>query len=615
MDNVSIFTAISAAEIEPRLGEWADLVRSIPLPVSFSPDWLFSWLAAYGDDSIEVDVSFVYHRRRLVAVLPLMVRKEGEHKTLKLLSDSCSDFLGFPFVPGAADLLTASLEEALRRIAYTRFDFGCLHQGSDSLLVLVDALSNCGVVPVIRIADRSLSATLDDEYRTQFESALRRRRWRRKLVGMDELGSVHFEVLTDITDDVLVEIRALHVAKWAANKILPQFSDDRRIDFIRTLASRFRGTGQITLLTLRRGGQMIAYRLGFTQRTSYYDWNTSFEHQLGTHGPGTALLLRTIQHLIDSGYSKLEFMNGNEKYKQAWATRTSNVYRIMGEPVPRQADQFEAKDTLKLSRMSAMSCLILDIDGVVGRGGTALPKSVLGIQRLQAIGIRFGFLTNASAVSVEKVRAFLAEQGIWTTDAEVMTSTVAIEAYLREAGITKCMVIGGEPELPRVLTAAGIEISQLADVEAVVVGFAKELRYEQICAACDAIAKGAAFVCADTDQLYAAAGGNMPGSAWISAAITAACGRAPVVVGKPGEFALLLLLKCMGVAANDCMLVGDNLQSDIVAGRNAGLLTCLHLGGVTTLEEVVAARTSQRPDFIVESFDDITEAYGAYPQK
>jgi len=605
-----IITTKSYDELLQYSQNWQALYDSLELPISYSPEWLFAWLNSYNDRNLEIDVSFVYLDDKFLAVIPFMIRIEGKKRTLKFLSDSCSDYLGIPHDNEIRDDLSEIISQQFQRLNFTHFTFSSLHEDDNSLLILISSLSSRGLKMEVGAIDKSLSISINESYSATFASTIAHRRFKRQLKDINELGEIALKVIQKPDDKLLNDIFQIHEAKWSANRVFPQFTDERRKKFIRIIANVFAERNQFVVFGLYAGEKLIAYRIGFIHNSTYYDWNTSFDITLEKYAPGTVLLIRAIQYMQSNNILRFEFMNGNENYKYMWATGTMNVFKIEGENIKNFDKIIVPTATPKLKSIKDKKCLILDMHGIIYKGGSPIISTVTGIQKLQAIGIKIGILTNVSAISVSDINKMFMSCGLHIDENYIMTSAIAIKNYLIENKIKSCILIGGEPELPSLLHTNNITIVKNSHMaEAVLVGFSKHFTYDQLVTAHEAISQGAAFICSDADMLYASDGKNLPGTGWITAAISSVCNKAPLIIGKPNVYSLQLLIDRMKVKPSDTVFVGDSMESDINIGKKLSVTTCLHLGGVNQLHEVQMLQTFQRPDFIINSFDEITEVF------
>ena len=157
--------------------------------------------------------------------------------------------------------------------------------------------------------------------------------------------------------------------------------------------------------------------------------------------------------------------------------------------------------------------------------------------------------------------------------------------------------------LCRELTEAGLRVIQYAvgaEVDYVVVGWDRGLTYDKLAQAHRAIVRGGAeFIATNRDVTYPDAGGQtLPGGGSIVAALVASTGREPRTIGKPEPFTLQWILDRSGATPDECLVIGDRLDTDIALGRRVGTWTALVLTGVTNEADAEAAPECMRPHFV-----------------
>jgi phosphoglycolate/pyridoxal phosphate phosphatase family enzyme len=254
--------------------------------------------------------------------------------------------------------------------------------------------------------------------------------------------------------------------------------------------------------------------------------------------------------------------------------------------------------------------IIFDLDGVVYRGETALPGAVATLNRLTADGHSLFYLTNNATRSRDDYAGKLRRLGIPCDPAQVMTSAYATALYLDGEGAAgRSAFVVGECGLVGDLEAVGIRVLPTESEERadyVVVGLDKGFSYPKLARAYREIVAGAAFIATNRDPTYPLEEGvEIPGGGSIVAAIACATGRTPLTIGKPEPFALERILALSGAKPSAAIMVGDRLDTDIRVGRRVGLTTVLTLTGVTSREEAYAASAEERPDFIIESLEEL----------
>ncbi len=220
---------------------------------------------------------------------------------------------------------------------------------------------------------------------------------------------------------------------------------------------------------------------------------------------------------------------------------------------------------------------IFDLDGTLYRGDEPIPGAVKAVQEIRNRGIQARFLTNNSALSREAISAKLNRLGFACNPDECEGTGPAAAEVCVSRGISRAMVIG-EPGLHEVFSEAGIQPGD----EAVVVGICRDFHYRHIHDALQCFLKGAAFIATNRDGTYPREGGRLePGAGCMVAALEAAAGREPVVIGKPEPFLVTKLMEQAGVSPHETLMIGDRFETDIVAAQRAGCLSWMVLTGVT----------------------------------
>jgi 4-nitrophenyl phosphatase len=252
---------------------------------------------------------------------------------------------------------------------------------------------------------------------------------------------------------------------------------------------------------------------------------------------------------------------------------------------------------------------VLDMDGVLYRGDTMIPEVPAFLDALDRAGIAWSMATNNSTNTPQQYADKLARMGIQAGPDRVVTSGVATQTYLkgRFPEATTVYVVG-MAALEEAIFGDGYFLPAGRDAEVVVSGAHFELRYEYLKIACLAIRDGAAYVATNADKTFPSEEGLIPGSGAIVAALTAATGVDPVVVGKPNPEQIASCMRIMGTGPRETLMIGDRLDTDILAGQRAGTPTLLVLTGVSTRQEV--AESGITPDIIVDTLGPLTRLIG-----
>lgn len=250
--------------------------------------------------------------------------------------------------------------------------------------------------------------------------------------------------------------------------------------------------------------------------------------------------------------------------------------------------------------MKNYQAYLIDLDGTVYAGSKRYPKARAFVERLQAAHVPFKFVTNNTTKLPVDVVANLADNhDIHVTPDNVYTAGLATADFLdKRAGATgkRTVYVVGEIGLKQALTAKGFTVDE-DHPEYVVVGLDSDVTYEKFAKAILAIRSGSIFIGTNSDSNIPKARGLMPGAGALVDLVRYATQTEPIFVGKPEPIILQNSLALMGIAPDQALMVGDNYQTDILAGIHAGVDTLLTYTGVSTPEQV--AQQAIQPTYTV----------------
>jgi 4-nitrophenyl phosphatase len=268
-----------------------------------------------------------------------------------------------------------------------------------------------------------------------------------------------------------------------------------------------------------------------------------------------------------------------------------------------------------LRRLREAKAWIFDMDGVLYRGSEVLPgvKELLDALALRERPVMLA--TNNSMSTPEAYERKLAAMGLDIPASAVITSALATRDYLvrtlpEGAGI---YVIGMPALREQLFTGTSFHPVQYGEEQpaAVVIGLDLDFTYAKLKAAHEAIQRGALFIATNADSTLPMEAGLVPGAGSIVAALAAASGQNPIVIGKPETPMLETAMRQMGSQPEETVMLGDRLDTDILAGERAGMQTVLVLTGVSTREDLATAEAL--PDVVVSDLPSLVEAITAEP--
>jgi len=249
-----------------------------------------------------------------------------------------------------------------------------------------------------------------------------------------------------------------------------------------------------------------------------------------------------------------------------------------------------------------MTNYILDMDGVLYRGNQLIPGAREFIERLQAGGRRFLFLTNNSQRTPLDFQRKLQRMGLNVPTEHYFTSAMATAAFLHSQKPDGSAFVIGEAGLSHALYQVGYSITEV-DPDYVVLGDTPSYDYTKIVTAVKLVLGGARFIATNPDVSGPQEEGIHPACGALAAPIERVTGQQAYYVGKPNPLMMREALRRLDAHSEDSVMIGDRMDTDILAGLGAGMHTVLVLTGVTTREEV--GRFSYQPNRVVDSLADL----------
>jgi 4-nitrophenyl phosphatase len=259
------------------------------------------------------------------------------------------------------------------------------------------------------------------------------------------------------------------------------------------------------------------------------------------------------------------------------------------------------------SRMTIRGA-VLDVDGTLVRGEESLAGADRALSALERAGVdRLLFSNNPTAAPPAYVDR-LARAGLSVAADEVVTAGTTAVRHLGEHHADDRLLLVGETGLCDQLTDAGLAVvDDPADADAVVASIDRNFGYADLRDAYRALADGSTpLIGTDPDVVIPTADGDLPGSGAIVRAVAAVADRDPdVVLGKPSRAARALVRERLPHPPEQCLVVGDRLDTDIALGARAGMTTALVLTGVTDRADLADAAVE--PDHVLETVGGLAE--------
>jgi NagD protein len=257
-----------------------------------------------------------------------------------------------------------------------------------------------------------------------------------------------------------------------------------------------------------------------------------------------------------------------------------------------------------VSERGPIECWLTDMDGVLVHEDQALPGAADFLQRLVDRERRFLVLTNNSIFTPRDLAARLARSGLVVPEASIWTSALATADFLGSQLPGGSAYVIGEAGLTTALYEAGYTLTD-SDPDYVVLGETRTYSFEAITTAIRLVEKGARFIATNPDATGPSPQGSLPATGSVAALITRATGRAPYFVGKPNPMMFRSALNRIDAHSESTAMIGDRMDTDVVAGIEAGLETVLVLTGSTRRDEV--EKFPFRPSRVLDSIADVVD--------
>lgn len=247
---------------------------------------------------------------------------------------------------------------------------------------------------------------------------------------------------------------------------------------------------------------------------------------------------------------------------------------------------------------------LTDMDGVLVREDNALPGAAELMDQWRAEDRRFLVLTNNSIYTPRDLSARLTRSGIEVPEAQIWTSALATATFLEQQAPGGSAFVIGEAGLTTALHESGFILTNVSP-DFVILGETRSYSFEAITRAIRLINDGARFIATNPDVTGPSPDGALPATGSVAALITAATKREPYYVGKPNPMMFRSAMNKLGAHSERTAMIGDRMDTDVVAGIEAGLHTILVLSGISTRKDI--DRYPFRPAEVLDSVADLLE--------
>ena len=243
---------------------------------------------------------------------------------------------------------------------------------------------------------------------------------------------------------------------------------------------------------------------------------------------------------------------------------------------------------------------LIDLDGTMYKGKEKIEEAGDFVHRLQEKGIPYLFVTNNSSRTPKQVAEKLRSFDIPASREQVFTTSMATAQFISERKSNGTAYVIGEEGIRSALQEKGITLKE-ENPDFVVVGIDRDINYEKLALACLGVRNGATFISTNGDIAIPTERGLLPGNGSLTSVVTVSTQTEPIFIGKPESIIMEQALSVLGVTKEETLMVGDNYDTDILAGIHAGLDTLLVHTGVTTKESL--REKGIQPTYTIDSLD------------
>lgn len=247
---------------------------------------------------------------------------------------------------------------------------------------------------------------------------------------------------------------------------------------------------------------------------------------------------------------------------------------------------------------------IFDLDGTIWLMDKVIPGAQQAVAELRKRGSRIVFLTNNSDGTREMFAAQLTQLGIEATPEDIISTSYIMARYLNEqAPGCRCYVIGPDPVREELQRMGLVFSDRPGDIQYVVLGIDRDFTYHKLQIAFEAIQAGALFAATNPDPYVPTPHGNMADIGALIAAIEVSTGhKLDMLVGKPNSYIVDIALEQAGFPRADCLMVGDQLGTDVLAAKKCNVPVALFLRDPNVVKRL--PDWPDKPDYVI---DDLRE--------
>ena len=252
-----------------------------------------------------------------------------------------------------------------------------------------------------------------------------------------------------------------------------------------------------------------------------------------------------------------------------------------------------------MERLKNINLYLLDMDGTLYLGDRLFPFTKDLLENIRKKGGKYLFLTNNSSKSVTAYVEKLSKMGIAATCDDFLTSSQATAWYLKKHHAGKTLYVCGTQSLKQELRENGFVVTEDVDkTQCIVMGFDTELTFQKLWDISYMLTtQDLPYIATNPDYVCPTEFGSVPDCGSVCDMLYNATGKRPVVIGKPMDYMVRLAMEKTGIPADQTVMVGDRIYTDVKSGLNAGVLAVLVMSGETTQE--ILESSDVQPDLVL----------------
>lgn len=252
--------------------------------------------------------------------------------------------------------------------------------------------------------------------------------------------------------------------------------------------------------------------------------------------------------------------------------------------------------------INKIKTFLIDLDGTIYNGGVLTKDADKFIETLNEKDIEYFFITNNAHQSAKDISSRLQKIGINSSEKNIISCSDATIEYLKENNQNSKIQVVANNYLKNIFKE-NLFILDDENPDVVVIGFDDNLTFSTLSLAVKNVLNGATLVCTGVDGSIPSDQGILPYTGAICKSIEVATNKDAIYIGKPEKFIFNTILNKITNNKDECLMIGDRLDTDIAFGKSNNIKTCLTLTGLT--DEKFLSKSNIKPDFVVKNLGEL----------